>query len=153
VKSLRYFILLLAVAAAPSLSAQRSLCEPVEESIFWCETNAKRFELCASRNLDSVTGYMQYRAGSGGRPEFKFPGQLIHPKGAFELSLLAKGTMLHFRNGTFSYEIYQPLMGRAWIAVAGENQKESADIQCKRDSDTLNLTSTIDRFRSIGIFK
>jgi hypothetical protein len=149
----RVFFTLLLLASTGSVSAQQvSLCKAQEQSVFWCETKAKRFELCASKNLSASGGYMQYRAGAAGKPVFQFPDPASHPRGNFELGMTAKGTVLTFQNAQTTYEIYEAAAGGATISVTPEG-KASVEIPCKSDSDTLTLTSTIDRFKMLGAFK
>jgi hypothetical protein len=145
-------LLVLLVSAGQSWAEQSSLCRSPEQSLFWCETRSKRFELCASNDLTAAAGYMQYRAGSGGKVDFRFPEALELPKGNFELVLMARGTVLVFKNGQVTYEISQPLAGSASILVTREG-RQGDEIPCRRDSDTLTLTSTIDRFKALGIFR
>jgi hypothetical protein len=147
-----YLLLVLLVSAGQGWAQQSSLCRSPEQSVFWCETKSRRFELCASDDLGPAAGYMQYRAGSGGKADFRFPEALEQPKGNFELVLVARGTVLVFRNGQVTYEINQPLAGSASIVVTREGRPGDG-IPCRRDSDTLTLTSTIDRFKALGIFR
>src|SRR6478735_6945029 len=138
---------LLLLASTASVSAQQvSLCKAQEQSVFWCETRTRRFELCASANLSASGGYMQYRAGAQGKADFQFPDSASHPRGNFELRMTAKGTVLTFQNARTTYEIYEAARGGATISVTSEG-KARVDIPCRSDSDTLTLTSTIDQFK------
>jgi hypothetical protein len=146
-------VLLLGLVSFACQAGGVSLCTAQEESIFWCNSRTKRYELCASTDLGAATGYMQYRAGSKGRADFAYPAQKRGPRGVFELELLAKGTRLWFENGPVLYEIYQPLAGGASIAVTARGQSPVTAVRCVSDSDTLNLTSTMQRFETLGIYK
>jgi len=149
----RVFLTVLLLASTASARAQQvSLCKAHEQSVFWCETKAKRFEICASRDLSASAGYMQYRAGAAGKPVFRFPDPASHPRGKFELGMTAKGTVLTFQNARTTYEIYEAAGGGASISVTPE-EKAGVDIPCESDSDTLTLTSTIDRFKMLGAFR
>lgn len=148
----RLFLPWILLAFPGSSWAQQTLCKAQEDSVFWCESKTKRYELCASSNLSGSGGYMQYRASSGGKQTFQFPELQKHPQGHFELSMTAKGTVLTFRNANTTYEIFQPAAGRARILVTREG-KPSVDVPCRNDSDTLALTSTINRFKMLGAFR
>jgi len=147
-----FFTLLLLASTESAWAQQVSLCNAQEQSVFWCDTRAKRFELCASSDLSASGGYMQYRAGAAGKAVFRFPEPASPPRGNFELGMTAKGTVLTFQNSGTTYEIYEAAAGGASISVTPEG-KASVDIPCKSASDTLTLTSTIDRFKRLGAFK
>jgi hypothetical protein len=95
---------------------------------------------------------MQYRAGFAGKPEWVFPEQLSHPKGIFHYRVLAQGAQLSFVSGDYHYDLYEPLKGDASIWVSkGEVTKTKPTINCRTWTDTLTLTSTINRFKALGI--
>lgn len=144
-----YFILLCLAFAGTSWAEQPSLCTAEEDSIFWCETKAKRFELCASKNLSASEGYMQYRAGTGGSPAFRFPEPLAHPRGNFVLLLYGWGTQLKFQNAETTYKISESVKGYATRIVVERKGKADVEIPCG-GSDTLTLTSTIRLFEMFG---
>jgi hypothetical protein len=96
--------------------------------------------------------YMQYRAGSKGKIEFVYPAQRGAPAGKFRFSLLAKGAQLSFQNGEFMYEITEPLIGTPQILVSRKNVNLTI-IECQDHSDALTLTTTINRFKSLGIYE
>jgi hypothetical protein len=152
-RSHRILLALLALSSLPCWAAQPSLCTAQEESVFWCNTRTKRFELCASADLRPDAGYMQYRAGSNGKVDFVVPSDHRTPVGVFKLELLAKGTVLSFENGKFLYEIYQPVDDRASIVVTPPGKPAAPAVRCQADSDTLNLTPTMKRFEALGVYK
>lgn len=136
-----------------AFASEPSHCAADEDSIWSCSSKNKRYEVCAAKNLSRTAGYMQYRAGTIGAPEFVFPSARVHPKGPFHYSLLAQGAQLSFENGAYQYDLTEPLKGNAtiWVTKQGENAKLA--VNCQRWSDTLTLTSTLERFESIGLYQ
>jgi hypothetical protein len=129
-----------------------SLCSADEQTIWSCAAKHKIYSICASESLDATTGWLQYRAGPAGNINFRYPETLSHPKGAFRFSLLARGAQMEFRNGVFSYTIYEDITGGATIAVE-KNDVEIASINCKEATDTLANTETINFMRAIGLIE
>lgn len=93
---------------------------------------------------------MQYRAGSKANRELTFPKDFLHPKGIFTHQLLARGAILSFENEGFVYTISEPLAGRTTIGVTNRG-RSVATIDCGNSTETLTLTTTIDRLREVGI--
>ena len=141
------------VAPMLSMAASETLCSADEEVIFSCKTKRKTFEICASRNLSATAGYMQYRAGSNVKVQFVYPSQRVPPAGKFRLSLLARGALLSFQNGEFSYEITEPLMGETVIWVSRGSQAPVPAVKCHNTTESLTFTSTQNRFKSLGIYE
>ena len=136
-----------------SAIAQSSLCTPTETTEWSCTAKRKIYSLCASKDLGAAAGYMQYRAGSASKTEFVFPERLAHPKGNFRLVLQAKGVMFSFSNAGYEYAIYEPLAGSTHIDVANGQGTQVADVTCNSATDTLTLTSTMERYERLGIYR
>jgi hypothetical protein len=136
-----------------SAIAQPSLCTQGEITEWSCTAKKKIYSLCASKDLGAATGYMQYRAGKASKTEFVFPERLEHPKGNFRLVLQAKGVMLSFSNAGYEYAIYEPLAGSTRIDVANVQGSKVADVTCNSATDTLTLTTTMERFERLGIYR
>lgn len=143
----------LLMVSPSAMAGDPSHCAPNEEVIWSCSSKNKTFELCASKDLGAASGYMQYRAGPPGKPEFVFPSKLVSPKGFFHYSLLAQGAQLSFTQGQYEYNLTEPLKGNASIWVLKGDEKAKLAVSCQKWSDTLTLTSTLDRFKSIGIYE
>jgi len=144
-------LVFLAVAAYPgSSSGQTSLCQSDEQDVWSCSTARKTYSICASRDLDGSSGYMQYRVGKPSAIEFSFPEDLKHPRGVFEFSVLAKGVSLAFENKGFEYGVYESVMGGATIVVS-QKGRELSTIQCDTSTETLTLTTTINQMKAVGI--
>ncbi|MCP5220506.1 MAG: hypothetical protein H6944_02315 [Zoogloeaceae bacterium] len=151
---LRLLLAVLAVAqASASMAASESLCSADEEVIFSCTTKRKAYEICASKNITARSGYMQYRAGAKGKADFIYPKERVAPAGKFQFNLLPRGAQLSFHNGEFTYEIVEPLIGTPQILVSRENGSPVLAAECQNHSDSLTLTSTQNRFKSLGIYE
>ena len=137
-------VLLVCLLLVGPAFAQTSLCEPDEQMVWSCERKGKTYALCASKGADASAGYMQYRVGNVGAIEFSYPEALKHPKGVFRFSLLAKGASLAFENAGYEYTIYEPLMGRTTINVR-KNDRDLSTFECENATETLTLTTTINR--------
>ncbi|WP_198087168.1 hypothetical protein [Variovorax sp. E3] len=136
-----------------SAMAQPSLCTSSETTEWSCAAKKKIYSLCASKDLEAKTGYMQYRAGTASKTEFLFPERLAHPKGNFRLALQAKGVMFSFSNAGYEYAIYEPLAGATHIDVVNSQGAQVADVACSSATDTLTLTTTMARFERVGIYR
>ena len=97
--------------------AVTSLCSPNEVVIFSCRANTKTISICASHDLSSSSGYMQYRLGSKSNVELVFPERKVHPRGHFTDSsvIYSRGSAsyLSFVNGSFKYLLYDVLVGKS----------------------------------------
>lgn len=133
--------------------AQPGLCTPGEVTEWSCTAKRKTYSLCASKDLGATTGYMQYRAGKASKTEFVFPERLEHPKGNFRLVLQAKGVMLNFSNAGYEYAIHEPLAGSTHIDVVDSRGARVADVMCLSATETLTLTTTMQRFERLGIYR
>ena len=128
----------------------KNLCNVNERTLWSCQTSKKTYSLCASNNLTGSEGYLQYRAGAKKNIEFKFPENQMHPKGNFEFNLLPHGVSLSFKNGNYTYSIYEDVKGEAAINVEKES-KTIAVVKCRESTDTLTENSSIDIFKAAGI--
>ena len=145
--------ILLTIVPVLSLAAPLSLCSAREETIFSCHTKRKTYEICASKDLSATSGYMQYRVGSNGKAEFMVPSQRLVPVGHFKFGLLARGAQLTFQNGEFTYEIVEPLIGKTTIWVLPRNGSAIQAAECQNSTESLTLTTTLNRFKSLGIYE
>lgn len=145
---------LIIVSLFPVFVAAGTLCSADEDAVFSCEAKRKVYEICASKNLSATSGYMQYRAGVNGKVEFIYPVQRVTPAGKFRFTLLARGAQLSFRNDGFVYEIIEPLIGAPSIWISREGGAASLSVfECRKHSVALILTTTQERFKSLGIYE
>lgn len=138
-KLLNFAITLVTLVLTPSTLYAASLCTSNEEIIWSCTLRNKIYSVCASRQLNKKTGYMQYRVAKNNKIEFLFPEEKMHPSGKFSFALLPKGAMLSFGNASYQYEMFESLMGEPSFSVA-KNGKLVLDVQC--DSGSYTLTNT-----------
>lgn len=140
----------LTLCSASSL-AQPTLCTKGEVTAWSCVAKGKVYSVCASPDLSATSGYMQYRAGKNAKVEFAFPKPQQHPRSYFQLRLAPRGASLGFENEGYAYSVYEPLAGPTEITIFnGETLVGS--ITCDSATDTLTLTETQNRFKSLGIY-
>lgn len=145
--------LLLPLAATAQVQAQPSLCTKDEVTEWSCTAGRKVYSLCASRDLGPTSGTLQYRAGKkGSKPELAFPDPATHPKGHFVLNIVSRGATLSFSNKGYTYYVYEPLAGQTVIDVS-KGDTPIGSITCGNATDTLTLTSTQNRFKTLGVFQ
>ncbi len=140
-----FFPLALLLFSTSTIAQVQSLCEKNERVVWSCRAGIKYYSLCASGDLSSSSGYMQYRAGRRGAIEFRFPADQQHLRNYFKYRLLPYGAALTFRNGGYSYGIYEDLKGEPSIEVLAPNGR-SRSIDCAESTHSLTLTSTIEYF-------
>lgn len=95
----------------PSLSiAGNSLCTKKETTLFSCPVVNKTVSVCASNNLSSTKGYIQYRFGKKQNIELQFPDKLEHPTKHFtqgaEAYSLGGASYLRFNVSDYKYSVY-----------------------------------------------
>jgi len=146
-------ILLIAFAAVTillgtnrdSASAQKTklqpntLCARDERVIFGCilKQPARIVSVCASKNLTSETGYLQYRFGVPGKIELEFPKDRTGTQQKFEYSHYFRArvdlTEINFTVDGVSYSVFDDYQGEEKPAVSeqgvainwpGTNKKE-----------------------------
>src|SRR5262245_5598365 len=130
-----------AVVATPL--AIKSHCAPGEKVVFSCSTtNAKIISLCSSSTLTASEGYLQYRFGPAGKPEFVYPATMEHPSKHFQFGQSSYssgvGLYLKFKNGEYTYGLFRvgTKFGedRAGVAVRKSVEDEFTYIPCKGKS-------------------
>lgn len=152
-KQSRTAVMVLLTMVSSIASAQvKSLCEKGENTVWSCQSGKKIYSICASRDLTGTIGYLQYRAGTLEKTEFKFPAELQHPKGRFEYGLLAHGAYLSFKNGHYSYEISEPLIGQPAIDISKADRHLST-LQCSTSTQSLTDNATMDIFKTVGAYQ
>ncbi len=126
------------LAASVSAHAAGSHCTEAEETVFSCSLERKIVSVCASKPLTTQSGYVQYRFGGAGKPEFMFPKTDISPKSVIQARTLmfsgGGGAYLRFNRGAISYVVYTAI-GKGWgvkDGVAVERKgKTIAHFDCK----------------------
>lgn len=121
----------------PVLAAD-SLCSSQETTEFNCSTGKKIISVCASKDLSTLKGYMQYRFGAKGAQEIQVPAVKNHPNPLVNSGILSfqggGGFYLRFLKGDFRYVVYTAT-GQSWGKKAGvaveEGGKLIANIKCQ----------------------
>ncbi len=101
-----------------SFAETNSLCQRNEQVLFSCPTkNAKIISLCASENLSSTNGYLQYRFGKKNNIELYYPEDKVLPKKAFtgrsQMFSGGGGIYLRFTKNNYDYITYSGI-GKGW---------------------------------------
>lgn len=128
-----------------------SLCQSGEQTVWSCQAHGKVYSVCASKVLTATTGFMQYRAGTPAKVDFRYPAKRVHPMGKFQYSLLARGASLEFKNGGYDYYLGEALIGGDNIQVS-KAEHEFPAIQCEASTESLTLTTTMGLMKSAGIY-
>lgn len=138
--------------ANTQLVANTSHCSTNENVVFSCSTGKKVVSVCASKNINSKSGYMQYRFGKLGSPEALIP---LKPENfrsfvsAWEINT-GKNFIygLNFKNGDISYNLE---MGNGTLGIFNKD-KEIASLTCKQDNSLIdNYNSGKVDFRKMGL--
>ncbi|HXT63959.1 MAG TPA: hypothetical protein VN696_13055 [Pyrinomonadaceae bacterium] len=101
-------------AGAPALN---TLCAKEERVIFSCllRRPAKMVSVCASRELTSDKGYLQYRFGLPGKIELEFPKDRANTQQQFEYSHYFRArvdlTEINFTVDGVSYSVFDDYQG------------------------------------------
>lgn len=134
-----------------SSTAQGSLCDRSEQTVWSCTKKARIYSLCGPNSGSQEKAYLQYRVGTLARKEFVFPSSHGPPAGVFRYLLYNKSASVQFENDGYRYAIDATINGKASIEVK-KGDRMIASIQCDASTDTLTLTSTIGQFREMGIY-
>ena len=145
-------LLLCVFLPSPLLATPPSHCTASETVLWSCAAKRKVYSLCASRVLTSTEGYLQYRAGPFGKPEFLFPARTIPPAGQFTVATLAQAVRVAFSNDGFLYEVFDPLKGEASIVVSRQG-RHVADVPCLNSTHSLTDTATLSLLKAAGVGK
>ena len=128
--------------ASPTLVAE-TLCTQQETVEFNCSTGKKLISVCASKDLSTDKGYLQYRFGPKGAKEIQVPDAKNHPNPLVKSGTLSvtdgEGAYLRFLKGDFRYVVYtakgKTLGKKSGVAVE-EGDKLIANIKCKGPAQT-----------------
>ncbi len=105
-------ILLVCLTWAGACAAQPTHCKPGEKIFFNCSVRGgKVISVCGSTAVSANSGYLQYRFGKPGRPEFEFPSALEGSQRKFDLEshrpYQGESELLHFSSANYEYSVYQ----------------------------------------------
>ena len=148
---LRMLSSLILIAMYPAAYAEATLCKKNEIAVWSCKTKKKMYSLCASSDLNTNSGYMQYRAGQQGKISFRYPEKLQHPRGIFTPDYSARDGRFSFTNGSYEYEITDLLIGSTTIYINSKQDRKAAQIDCSRADPSILDNPSIDVFKSAGL--
>lgn len=112
---MRRLICLLVSLISPTLLAYEpaSLCRADEQVIFACEIKHKLLSVCASADVSSTSGYVQYRFGQSGKIELTYPATKVAPQGKFLLSSAGfsggGANIIRFNNSGYEYLVFDSM--------------------------------------------
>ncbi|MCJ7546559.1 MAG: hypothetical protein MUP30_07010 [Deltaproteobacteria bacterium] len=117
------FVFLLFYGAA---FAADSHCLPEEETVFSCAAGNKVISICASKDISTTSGYMQYRFGALNAVEITIPETKEHPKknveaGTFSTANGGRTGHIRFKKGEYGYVIYWSRVRGAYFADGTRN--------------------------------
>lgn len=120
----------------------KSLCQLKEQTIWSCTTTKNKIaSICASKDVTSEKGYVQYRFGTAGKIELELPQSRTDSQQFFKYSRYTryKVTMLSlsFTNEDYTYEIHDDNNSEEKIPVRNasidvSNNEKSSTISCKQ---------------------
>lgn len=89
-----------------------TLCESQEDIYFSCPIpGGKIVSVCALKNHDPSSGYVQYRYGTPGKLELVYPKSKLPPKGRFYVVNASEGSAnlntIKFYSGRYTYFVAQ----------------------------------------------
>lgn len=101
---------LVGIALSTTASAADTHCTSQETTEFSCSTGKKIISVCASKDLSTTKGYLQYRFGRQGVPEIQVPAAKNHPNPLVKSGTLSfpsgRGAYLKFLKGDYRYVVY-----------------------------------------------
>ena len=101
------------IMSAPYPQSARTLCDRNEQIVFSCamQKSAKVLSICTSRQLNSESGYVQYRFGLPGKIELEFPSERVKSQSAFGYTRYTRPLVtlltLRFESNGHKYSIHQ----------------------------------------------
>ena len=146
-------------AITPDQTLQpNSLCARDERIIFSCPVRkpAKIVSLCASKNLTSDRGYLQYRFGLPGKVELEFPKDRTGTQQQFQYTHYFRAqvdlTEISFTNNGYEYQITDDYNGEekpaqtvqgVSVTAPGKPKEVSLTCRTKPKADYTDLQAVL----------
>lgn len=121
-----------------------TLCEKGERIIFSCPVKrpAKIVSLCASKDLTSEAGYLQYRFGLPGKIELEFPKDRTGTQQKFQYSHYFRAqvdlTEISFTNNGYEYQITddyngeeKPAQSIQGVSITAPGKPKEVSLSCR----------------------
>jgi predicted transcriptional regulator len=134
------------------------LCRPSEVTVFNCDLkeNKKIVSMCASKDLSSTRGFLQYRYGNNRKIELKFPGDLKNSRDQIGYDEYSRPDLsafiVGFDNGGYRYEISETTEGgdengttTRSLLVSAKSGGRSLKLTCLENENTVSSISTLDQ--------
>lgn len=112
--------------------------------------------MCASKDLSSTRGFLQYRYGNNRKIELKFPGDLKNSRDQFGYDEYSRPDLsafiVGFDNGGYRYEISETTEGgdengttTRSLLVSAKSGGRSLKLTCLENENTVSSISTLDQ--------
>lgn len=118
-------------------SAEKAACPAPQRAVFACSTGAKQVSVCASPDLDTTAGTLQYRYGRPERLELALPEAGSDWRAATRAGTLmfsgGGGAHVAFERAPYRYTVYSAA-GRGWAqsgVVVEKAGRRIASLRCK----------------------
>jgi hypothetical protein len=146
-------LLLIVFGSVTTLWAATTHCTPNEQVIFSCPTGKQKIvSVCASQDLSSNSGYLEYRFGKPGALEIVLPAGGKDPTDAAEAGTFSSmngsaASFIRFKKGDYAYVTYSAEVSdgvaadgtRNWMSQEGvvveKSGKLLANLLCKEGAD------------------
>jgi hypothetical protein len=126
---------LMGVGTACHAANPWDLCIADEKLVFGCVLGEKVASICASANLSSASGYVQYRYGTIKKIELVYPKEKTHPKGHFFFSSTIYGGgdefRVRFNNEGHDYFAFHKMVRTNFKSGETNDPDESAGIHTR----------------------
>ena len=147
-----------AAATQPDKLQTGTLCEKGERVIFSCPVKrpAKIVSLCASKDLTSETGYLQYRFGLPGKIELEFPKDRTGTQQKFQYTHYFRAqvdlTETSFASNGYEYQITDDYNGEekpaqtiqgVGVTAPGKPKEVSFACRTKPKADYADLQAVL----------
>ena len=119
-------------SAQPNARQPNTLCAKDERIIFSCPVKrpAKIVSLCASKDLTSERGYLQYRFGLPGKIELEFPKERTGTQQKFQYTHYFRAqfdlTEINFTINGYEYQIFDDYNGEEKPAISSQGVSVTA---------------------------
>jgi hypothetical protein len=132
---------------------QSPLCSADEITLWSCGTGKRVYSLCSSHAVTRTSGYMQYRASSGGKVVFTYPTEKKPPLGSFIYNSFGNGNAsVEFTSNGYGYTLVDPLRGKSSISVSAPAPSgKQTEIECGANQ-TLQVNYTMRLMYDSGIW-
>lgn len=138
----KVWVLLSLLSASIAIASPSSLCSPRELTVFDCDVGSKRLSICASNDLGTKNGTLQYRFGTAEKIELLYPESPRAPVGHFWASSTAYSGggefRIRFRNGSHDFLVFDSTT-RTGFGASGNKPVFEAGVLVKQKGKPLAI--------------